>query len=846
MSSRTAQREHEGAPASRTGGGRTRRAVARSVALVLVLLTWLSVAGVGGPLVGRLSEVQRNDNASFLPDSAESTRVSELSAGFTEDETLPYFLVVERSGGLQEGDLAAVQEFVDGLGDLPLPGEENADLTVGDYLADQPVPVVPSEDGEAVLAVIGLDAQEAERNLPDGESVVFGVGEAIRDGLAEEVAGDGLDPYLAGPGGVLADLVNAFAGIDGRLLQVTLAVVFVILLLVYRSPVLPFAALMSSLFALAAAGGVIYPLADAGTIDLSGQSQGILFILVVGAATDYALLLVARYREELHDHESKYQAMKVAWRATLEPVAASGSTVVLGLLCLLLADLASTRGLGPVGAIGIVAAMLSVMTFLPVLLLWPVIVLLLVLGGVLAGVGAFVAGPTGALVALGAVLVTALVLAVLRRRALAGAAPGDRLAWYARPASGRWLFWPRVPGTDGVRASDAVDGTGLWGRVARLVGGRPRVVWGVTVAALLGLSAFAPTFEADGLAQTEVFREEQESVVGQEVIDEHFPGGAGSPALVLAPEELAEEALEATRGADGVASASFTAAAPPPGVGGPGAGGPGAGGPGAAAPGGAGADPEPLVVDGLVRIEAVLEEDAGSPAAERVVADLRERLDDVSDEVLVGGSTASNLDVREASNRDLQLIVPSILAVVLVVLVLLLRSVVAPVLLVLANVLSFAATIGVSAIVFNEVLDLPGGDPTVPLFGFVFLVALGIDYSIFLMTRVREESVNRGTRPGVLVGLAVTGGVITSAGIVLAATFSALVTLPLVFLLQIAFIVAFGVLLDTFVVRSLLVPALSYDLGRRVWWPSRLARRASDPDGARGSTQEVVTAGERR
>jgi RND superfamily putative drug exporter len=269
--------------------------------------------------------------------------------------------------------------------------------------------------------------------------------------------------------------------------------------------------------------------------------------------------------------------------------------------------------------------------------------------------------------------------------------------------------------------------------------------------------------------------------------------------VIIAPEPDAARAREVAASVDGVAGVAVTPA---------------------------GQGDAPKVVDGRVELQATLRPAADSPAAEGVVQRLRAQLDDVGTDVLVGGNTAINYDVRKASERDLRVIIPIVLLVIFIVLALLLRSLVSPLLLIVANVLSFGATIGASALVFNHLLDLPGGDPAIPLYGFVFLVALGIDYSIFLMTRVREEAQLRGTRPGILVGLAVTGGVITSAGVVLAATFGALITLPILFLLQIAFIVAFGVLLDTMVVRSLLVPALSYDVGPRIWWPHRLSRQS--------------------
>jgi RND superfamily putative drug exporter len=323
-----------------------------------------------------------------------------------------------------------------------------------------------------------------------------------------------------------------------------------------------------------------------------------------------------------------------------------------------------------------------------------------------------------------------------------------------------------------------------------------------TLAGLLVCAAFAPTLNAGGVTLSETFLNKVDSVTGQEVLARHFPAGSGSPVQIIVPQARAEQALAVAKSVDGVASGFV---GDTPGV-------------------------PPKVVDGKVIVQATLTPSADSPAAQAVVEKLRVALDRVGPQVLVGGTTAVNLDVQKASERDLRVIIPAILAVVFLVLMLLLRSLVAPVILVVANVLSFAATLGVSAFVFNHVFHFPGSDPATPLYAFVFLVALGIDYTIFLMTRVREESVLRGTRPGILVALAVTGGVITSAGIVLAATFSALAIIPILFLVQIAFVVAFGVLLDTTVVRSLLVPAFAYDLGRGIWWPSKLDQKVPDED----------------
>ena len=715
---------------------------------VLTLLAWLVVGGLGGTAQGQLSGVQSNDNSTFLPENAESTLVSEAVLTFSDSDTLPYLVVVERADGatLTPQDLQAVGAFAQGVPDLELPELEEG-ATLGDYLVgDAALTPVPSQDGEAVLVSVPLDAESGAE--PVGETTALAEGAtALRDAIAEVLVPAGLEGYVGGPGGLIADFAEAFAGIDGLLLGVALLVVLVILLVVYRSPILPFAVLLSAVFGLGAASLVVYQLAVNDVITLSGQSQGILFILVVGASTDYALLLVSRFKEELHDEPNSWVALKGAWRGSVEPIVASAATVILSLLCLLLAELRSTSGLGPVGALGIAGALLASLTFLPAVL----------------------------------VLV------------------------------GRQVFWPFAPKLDHKHAEDVVGTKGLWGRVAGLVGRHPRRTWAVTLVLLLAAAAFAPTFKASGSTIDEAFLEDTDSIIAQRVIGEHFPAGSATPILVVVPEAETDPALEIVTNDPGVASAFVGVVPPQPGL----------------------PPVPPKVVDGTVLIQATTEAASDSQEAEDTVRRLRSDLDAVSTDALVGGNAATNLDVLEASARDLRVIVPSILVVIFVVLSLLLRSVVAPLILVAANVVSFAATIGISALVFDHVFGFTGGDPAIPLYGFVFLVALGIDYSIFLMTRVREEAKVRGTRPGILVGLAVTGGVITSAGIVLAATFSALAVLPLVFLVQIAFIVAFGVLLDTFVVRSLLVPASAYDVGPPIWWPRHLAadrRVAAEPD----------------
>ncbi|WP_347177331.1 MMPL family transporter [Glycomyces sp. L485] len=672
----------------------------------LAALAWLALGAFAGPYAGRLSTVAENDSSAFLPSSAESTEVAGLRAGFADAEATAAVVVAERPGGLTGADFAYLEAAGSGLAGLPF------------TLDPAPAPV-PSEETapEAAQMVVLIDAAA---ELDEAVS-------QIRADL-EDARPDGLTVLVTGQAALGADLGAAFGGVDGLLLLVAASVVAVILVLVYRSPLLPLLVLTSSVFALSLASMAVFLLADAGAIDLNGQSQGILFILVFGAATDYALLLVARFREKLGTEPDRLRAVAAALRGTIEPIAASAGTVILGVLCLLFSQLDSNRGLGPVAAIGIAASFLASITFLPA------------------------------------------VLALF----------------------GRAAFWPRRPAA-GARARRSR----LWSRVAGLVAARPRKVWVSTALALLFAAVFMTQLRADGTAQTDVFLTEVDSVTGQEVLAEHFPAGSGTPAVVIADAARAEHVAAAAE-VDGVAGVSVTT---------------GDGG-------------EPKVVDGLVMIEAVLEDAPDSQAAMDTVERVRESVGAVDGAgAKVGGATAVQLDTIEVSERDRSVIIPIVLAVILAVLALLLRSITAPLLLVGTVVLSFAATMGVSALVFNHLLGFPGADPTVVLFGFVFLVALGIDYNIFLMTRVREEAAHIGTRAGTLRGLVATGGVITSAGVVLAATFSALAVLPLLFLAQIAFIVAFGVMLDAVLVRSFLVPALTVDIGPSVWWPSRLARR---------------------
>ena len=672
----------------------------------LLVVVWLAIGGIGGPFAGKLSSVASNDSASFLPSSAESTKVQREQERFVTAQSLLAVIVAANKGGISDADTAFVNQAVTRIKDL-----SNVD---GQSVS----PPIQSKDGKAVEVFVPIT------NSAEAGTAV----DAMRDALKGAPAG--LTVLVTGPAGFVADLVTAFAGIDGLLLLVAAAVVLLILIVVYRSVILPFLVLLSAVFALGVASLAVYLLADADLLTLNGQSQGILFILVFGAATDYALLLVSRFREQLRDTDDRVEAMNLAWKATLEPISASAGTVILGVLCLLFSDLNSNRGLGPVAAIGIAGAWLASMTFLPAVL------------------------------------------------ALAG----------------RTSFWPRRPAF----GSPHPERSGGWTRLADFVARRHRAMWIVTGLALLVFAAFLPQLKAQGTSQADTFLHPVDAVAGQELVADHFPGGSGAPTIIVANADRARQVASAAQGVGGVADVSTLA----------------------------GRDGQPVIVGGRVELRATLSASADSDAAVATVAKLRDAVHAVSGaDATVGGQTAIQFDTQQTSERDRTVIIPIVLAVIFVILALLMRALVAPLLLIGTVVLSFAATMGITALVFNHIFDFPGADPSVPLFGFVFLVALGIDYNIFLMTRVREETARIGTRDGTRRGLAVTGGVITSAGVVLAATFAALAVIPLLFLAQIAFVVAFGVLLDTVVVRTLLVPAAVIELDRHTWWPSKLARQ---------------------
>ena len=700
---------------------------------MLVVLMWFLLTGVFGPLFGKLSSVQENNNSSFLPKGAEATQASELIQTFSGKDSFSIPALVLFEGKATPENLAAINSHLVAIGELTLAGTA---AKIADYLAPgQRITAFPSEDGNAILANVPLDGNSLTKLLPNEEPVLPAIVEALREDLGSLAKENNLTAYVTGPGGLFGDLFGAFGDIDSTLLLTTLGVVALILVVVYRSPILWIIPLLSALFALSTAGGIVYLLAKNDIIDVDGQSQGILSVLVIGAATDYALLLIARYREELHLHENRFDAMRAAYKGVWEPILASGSTVAISLLVLLFSQLTNTAGLGPIGAIGIACSVITILTLLPALLL----------------------------------------------------------------IFGRWIFWPRRPEFDG---EDQVL-SGVWSKVGNTIGRSPRKAWVITGVILLAFAFTSTTLKADGVGTVDSFTTNPESVVGQKLLLTHFPGGEGDPTQVVVNVDKIDAVAAAVKNAPGVSSVAPLLD-------------------GFAIPGGP--VPEIKVVNNKAILNVTLDKAPDSVEASNDIPEIRRLAQQADSTALVGGTSAVSYDIRSANDRDNKTIIPIVLVVITIILGLLLRSILSAALLLGTVVLSYFATLGVCALVFNHVFGFEGGDTSFPLFAFIFLVALGIDYNIFLMTRVREESIKLGTRQGVIKGLTVTGAVITSAGIVLAATFAVLGLIPLVPLAQLGFAVAVGVLLDTIIVRSILVPAMVHDIGPKIWWPSKLKK----------------------
>jgi RND superfamily putative drug exporter len=665
------------------------------------LIAVIGILVLAGPLSRQVADVEDNGPTSTLARDADSTRAAELLPRFDASGVLPAAVVYGRDGGLRPADRAAIETDRAALA----PYAVRSDVS----------PIEESADGEAATITFGFQTQ-----TDDTFERFEQVQRLVADGPAE-----GLHAYLTGPAAGLYDSVTVFEGLDQKVLAASAVVVVLLLLLTYRSPVLWLVPLFSIGFAMAASQAVIYLLGKHAGLPVDGQSSGVLPVLVFGVGTDYALLLIARYREELHHHHDRHDAMALAVRRAGPAILASAATVVLGLSVLMLADMNSTRSLGAVLAIGVAGAAVAMVTALPM----------------------------------------------------------------ALTLLGRWLFWPFVPHVDAEAGSrTAKDTSPRWAQLAALIAKAPRLIWITTSVVLAGISLSLIGLNV-GTTDAEKYRDPPGSVTGQQLLADHFPAGNSAPADVIVELKTADEARQLLGATARVAEVS---------------------------------SPVTSSEGEWARYQVVLADAPDTRAARDTVELMRDRLEALPGEALVGGPTAQTLDINTASAYDGLLVIPAVLAVILVVLILLLRALVGPLVLIATVVLSYAAALGGGGLLMAT-LGYDSVDVSLPLLSFVFLVALGVDYTIFLMSRVREEVVHHGRhKQGISSGLIATGGVITSAGLVLAATFSVLTVMPLVFLIGLGAVVALGVLLDTFVVRSLLVPAIATDLGPRFWAPSRV------------------------
>ena len=668
----------------------------------LVVGFWVIVVALAYPLSGKLTGAEKNNASAWLPASAESGKVLSVQSRLQPPNTYSGVVVYYRAAGLTGAD--RVKAAADARRFAGLHG----------VLHGQVAGPIPSADGTAMETIVPVDVgTQGWNGAIDPIAAMRTIAGAGPSGLASHVTGQL---------GYAADNAKAYRGLNSTLLVAALAVVIAILLISYRSPVLWLLPVISSVAALISADAVVYLLAAHAGLTVNEESAAILDVLVFGASTDYALLIVARYREELRRHDRRRPAMATALRRSGPAIIGSASTVIIALMMLSFAQLNSTSGLGPVLAIGVTVSVFAMLTLLPALL---------------------VIFPRG-------------------------------------------VFWPYQP----THGSPEVTTRGLWARVGWAIAARPRLVW-VTTAVTLGALALGLTgLKASGLTNAQSFRGRPDSVAGQAVLAAHFPAGAGEPVIVIGSPHAAVSLRAAFAATPGVAQVT-----------------------------------PPVTRAGRAYLQGTLTASPDSQAAHNTIDRVRAAVRAVPGaHALVGGQSAISLDIARASDHDRTLLLPLILAVVLVILAILLRALVAPLILTATVVLSFAAALGVSAFFFTHVFGFGSADNSFPLLVYLFLVALGIDYNIFLMTRVREEAHRRDARHGAITGLAATGGVITSAGFVLAGTFAALATIPSTFTTELGFAVAFGILLDTIVVRSVLVAALNLDAGRWMWWPSGLAR----------------------
>lgn len=755
----------------------------RFIALA-VICTWFIVAAIGTTYFSKLSELSSTDLATFVPQNADSSLVSREVKFFSDRGGTPLVIVFDRDGSdLSNSDIASIDRILAPLSDIEGVSTSGSSAIV-------------SEDKKAAIAVINLGSGADFQDL---------FSQIDKKLTTSQLA---VNYTFTGAASFSKDLQGAFSNIDSTLLIVAISCVFIILLFIYRSPFLPILVIVSAVSALCVAVIGAYTIVNEGFVQLNGQVQGILFILVIGAAADYSLLYISRYREQLLINKSSLKAALSAMHASLPSIMAAGGTVSAGLLCLLASDLGSNKALGPIGTIGILLSVLSAVTLLPALLI----------------------------------------------------------------AFGRNAFWPRIPHFNAKKSLESYQKQHrFWTIIAKFISKFPRVTWMACVVLLLAASLNIVYLKADGIPQTDILIGESDARNGQIIIDRHFPAGSGSPAVIILPKKEMSNVVSILDADPNVASVNVAAAVPQGSI-----------------PIGSSETklrsqikedvrlkqqeqidairddlsarfsglPKSVIEQEVMKISssmpsldsitmanypfsqdsikvindkvllfATLDLQADSVAARNTIQELRETFAVSGVNAMIGGVSATQLDTSLASQHDIRFIIPLILGAITLILMLLLRAVVAPLLLLGSTILSFTATMGVAAFFFNNVWNFAGADPTVIIIAFVFLVALGIDYNIFLMTRVREETLLNGVKKGTLKGLIVTGGVITGAGIVLAATFAALNIIPVVYLVEIAFIVSFGILLDTLIVRSLLVPAITLDIGPKMWWPSKISKR---------------------
>ncbi len=812
----------------------------------IVFAVWfvaIFIAAVPADLPGRFEDAENNEATSYLPESAESTKALEATEALQKGEIAPAVIIYRRESGLTPADYRTIEADVRRMTQKRFPGvvANGATALAGGRGGGKSEPGAAPHDLPAGCGAAGpIPGQPAGYEpfvgptcSPDGRAAIVsayinaeGEGERITDPVKfwrEQISDGqgGLQAKITGGAGFSTDAIEVFEGINGTLLLAAVSLVIFLLIVIYRSPMFFLIPLAAVLFAETLSRSIGYGASELGAT-VNGQSSSIMSVLVLGAGTDYALLLVSRFREELHRSADKHEAMRTALRSAGPTIFASAATVIAALLCLLIARVNGTSGLGPIAAIGIACAALSMLTLLPALLtifgrraFWPFVPhteetaprareatawgrrhVIESSGGAALG---------WVVLACAAILLPLVVLFALLPLAGAAALALLLLNWIVRVLSRRRVAFVLAPLGRNVfrpyeirrhRLEHAADAThGFWARLGQRIAGGPQRVMVGAIAVLLVCCCGLAWFSTD-LTSEDSYRTEVESVEGQKLLDKSFPSGTTALTDVVVPPGGPVAAVRrAVAGVEGVDEVSGPVADGPPGT----------------------------------LIQATLVPNPYSTAAFDLVEPIREAAHRVDPGVLVGGPSAVEFDVRDAAGWDSTAIPPLILLVVFVILMLLLRAVAAPLILIGTVILSFLAALGVGYFFFQVVFGFPGSDPSLPLFAFVFLVALGVDYNIFLVARAREETEKHGSEVGMLRSLAVTGAVITSAGIVLAGTFAVLAVLPLTFLTELGFVVAFGVLLDTFLVRSILVPAIALTTGDRFWWPSSLSHQ-DDPE----------------